>query len=88
MKLGECLSAFARVVSLKVTRYLHQIAMFLGVFVNSKKPGHQKDDIDFLIGDLLKQATTRTTDRVLMTNNNNKMQEHTSLREENVVETD
>ena len=64
------------------------MVMFLGALVDSKKPEYQKYDIDFLIGDLLKRATIRNTDRVPKTNNNNKSQENNSLREDNDLETD
>ena len=87
MKLGEYLPAFARVVLLEVLRLLHRIVMFLGALVESKKPGYQKHNIDFLIGDLLKRVTIKNTDRVPITNNN-ESQENNSLREDNGVETD
>ena len=67
---------------------LHWMVMFLGALVDSKKPEYQKYDIDFLIGDLLKRATIRNTDRVPKTNNKNKSQENNSLREDNDLETD
>ena len=87
MKLGEYLPAFARVVLLEVLRLLHRIVMFLGALVESEKPGYQKYNIDFLIGDLLKRVTIKNTDRVPITNNN-ESQENNSLREDNGVETD
>ena len=87
MKLGEYLPAFARVVLLEVLRLLHRIVMFLGALVESEKPGYQKYNIDFLIGDLLKRVTIKNTDRVPITNNN-ESQENNSLREDNDVETD
>ena len=87
MKLGEYLPAFARVVLLEVLRLLHRIVMFLGALVESEKPGYQKHNIDFLIGDLLKRVTIKNTDRVPITNNN-ESQENNSLREDNDVETD
>ena len=67
---------------------LHWIVTFLGALVDSKKPEYQKFNIDFLIGDLLKRAAIRNTDRVPKTNNNNKSQENNSLREDNDLETD
>ena len=70
MKSGEYLPAFVRVIPIEVTLHLHRIAMFLEALVDSENPGYQKHDIDFLIGDLLKQATTRNTDRVSITSNN------------------
>lgn len=87
MKLGEYLPAFARVVLLEVLRLLHRIVMFLGALVESEKPGYQKYNIDFLIGDLLKRVTIKNTDRVPITNNN-ESQENNILREDNDVETD
>ena len=87
MKLGEYLPAFARVVLLEVLRLLHRIVMFLGALVESEKPGYQKHNIDFLIGDLLKRVTIKNADRVPITNNN-ESQENNSLREDNDVETD
>ena len=87
MKLGEYLPTFARVVLLEVLRLLHRIVMFLGALVESEKPGYQKHNIDFLIGDLLKRVTIKNTDRVPITNNN-ESQENNSLREDNDVETD
>ena len=70
MKSGEYLPAFVRVILIDVTLHLQGIAMFLEALVDSKNPGYQKHDIDFLIGDLMKQATTRNTDRVSITSNN------------------
>ena len=87
MKLGEYLPTFARVVLLEVLRLLHRIVMFLGALVESEKPGYQKYNIDFLIGDLLKRVTIKNTDRVPITNNN-ESQENNILREDNDVETD
>ena len=88
MKLGEYLPAFARVISLEVKRLLHRMVMFLGALSDSETPGYQKHDIDFLIGDLIKPARIRNTDRVPITNNNNERQENNCLREDNDVSID